>query len=376
MKKLKIYISQDDPKNVNALNPMVKPWAEGLGFGPQEGEWAKRGKEFYERVERIEDADICVCLHEWYEDRNKNDWYPGGDNTNTLELAKAAGKLGKQAVLIFHADYEGPIPVENVVLLRTSLVASKQQDHEILFAGMVGDRLEENGITWTAKPKRNRPTVGFCGNVDNFAGQKRLLKRITKAIGYIMVRRPRIERFLRRLGIQLTKHHGRRIRHQLLHLLGKSRRVDANFLIRDFYGNGCLEPELKDNEEHLRQSREEFCKNVLESDYTLCARGSGNYSYRFYETLSLGRIPLFVNTDCRLPFDDVVDWKKEVLWVEEEDVCSIGKRVKAFHDSLTPEEFEAKQKRCRELWEEYCSEFGFFSKLADVLRKQIGTDDA
>ena len=58
-----------------------------------------------------------------------------------------------------------------------------------------------------------------------------------------------------------------------------------------------------------KQLRFEFIRNILSSDYTLCFRGSGNYSLRFYETLCLGRIPLFINTDCKLPFEDEINWR-------------------------------------------------------------------
>ena len=41
--------------------------------------------------------------------------------------------------------------------------------------------------------------------------------------------------------------------------------------------------------------------------FTFCYRGAGNFSYRFYETLMMGRIPILVNTDCVFPFEDKVD---------------------------------------------------------------------
>ena len=64
-------------------------------------------------------------------------------------------------------------------------------------------------------------------------------------------------------------------------------------------------------------------------------RGGGNYSLRLYETLCLGRIPLFINTDCVLPFENNIDWKELCLWVDENDLDRIGEIVLDFHSSIS-----------------------------------------
>lgn len=65
------------------------------------------------------------------------------------------------------------------------------------------------------------------------------------------------------------------------------------------------------------------------SDYVLCARG-GDFSYRLYETLSYGRIPVFVDTDCVLPYDSEIKWKDYCVWVDEKEVNRIGERSRSF----------------------------------------------
>ena len=42
-----------------------------------------------------------------------------------------------------------------------------------------------------------------------------------------------------------------------------------------------------------------------------------------YETLALGRIPVFINTDCTLPFSNIIEWDKHVVWIEKEDIINI-----------------------------------------------------
>lgn len=110
-------------------------------------------------------------------------------------------------------------------------------------------------------------------------------------------------------------------------------------------------------------ARREFVRNLRESDYGLCVRGSGNFSFRFYETLCMGRIPVFVDTDCVLPLDFDIEWRDYCVWVEADDVGRIGDRILEFHESLGEAEFEERQHACRRLWETHLSPEGFFASF-------------
>ena len=112
-------------------------------------------------------------------------------------------------------------------------------------------------------------------------------------------------------------------------------------------------------------ARNEYVQNMVESDYILCARGAGNFSYRLYETLCCGRIPVFIDTDCVLPLESSIDWKSHCVWVEGSDVAHIGDQVAAFHASLTPAEFADRQRACRALWETHLSPQGFFAHFPE-----------
>lgn len=79
----------------------------------------------------------------------------------------------------------------------------------------------------------------------------------------------------------------------------------------------------------------EFYENLRDSDYVVCVRGAGNFSVRFYETLAMGRIPVFINMDCALSFDNQFDWKKHIVQVEYKDRKKVAQKVKEFHNALT-----------------------------------------
>jgi Exostosin family len=153
------------------------------------------------------------------------------------------------------------------------------------------------------------------------------------------------------------------VRVQALRALQKSRHVDTNFLIRGYKstsrgGRWKNAPASIVNVD--RQSQLDFLDNMLRSDYVLSTRGHGNFSYRLYESLACGRIPLFIDTDCVLPFDFEIDWRQSCIWVDDEDVSSIAERVLEFHRSVTPDDFMDLQIACRRLWEERLSPEGFF----------------
>jgi hypothetical protein len=79
--------------------------------------------------------------------------------------------------------------------------------------------------------------------------------------------------------------------------------------------------------------------------------------------MSLGRIPVFVNTDCVLPYEKFIDWKNLLVWVEEKDLSDIAEKVSMYHKSLSPEQFVERQKELRSIYEEWLSPQGFFKNF-------------
>ena len=60
--------------------------------------------------------------------------------------------------------------------------------------------------------------------------------------------------------------------------------------------------------EHANHGPDEFAKNILQSYIALAPRGQGMQSFRFYEAMQLGTVPLYLSdVDCR-PFQKWIDW--------------------------------------------------------------------
>jgi hypothetical protein len=150
--------------------------------------------------------------------------------------------------------------------------------------------------------------------------------------------------------------------------------LNTNFLIRsepsfvvdqDGWGTGKLRGDAEGST--TKSFRSALMQNMLDSDYVLCTRGFGNYSFRLYEALSCGRIPVFVDTDCLLPFHDDAEWRSSTLWIDQGDVATIGERIVHFHSTISAEEFLERQHAARRLWEQWLSPAAFFTRLAATL---------
>ena len=133
------------------------------------------------------------------------------------------------------------------------------------------------------------------------------------------------------------------------------------FIFRKHYRGGAL------TEAQRNQTTLEYYDNLLQSDYVLCVRGAGNFSVRFYETLMMGKIPIFVNTDCLLPLADEIDWKKHVVWVEWDERHLIASKVLDFHQNISPEAFVELQLQNRKLWKEQLTVGHYLQKLSNDL---------
>ena len=76
--------------------------------------------------------------------------------------------------------------------------------------------------------------------------------------------------------------------------------------------------------------RREYVENLRECDIALCVRGDANASQRFYEALSASRIPLFLDTDCVLPLEEVISYDDFMIRVPSREIADIAHRAQTW----------------------------------------------
>ena len=74
----------------------------------------------------------------------------------------------------------------------------------------------------------------------------------------------------------------------------------------------------KDNDEYLL----EYAKNILQSKFVLCPKGNGISSYRFFEVMEAGRVPVLLSDTYVLP-EIPYDWDDLIIRIKENEVHNL-----------------------------------------------------
>jgi hypothetical protein len=302
--------------------------------------YEKVGRRDFELVD-LPEADFAVLPAAW-----ENVVSVSSAREKAFELAERVRAAGKKLLVFFWSDSEEKVPLPNSVVYRTSLSGSTRGANEFAMPAWSEDFVEAHlGSRLPFREKSDLPIVGFCGFAGYWAPRGSPLTMHVGAFG----------RRIKHRTFQPT------VRERALRALSKSDGVATNFIIRDRFLAGAEHA----SDDYRARVRQEFVQNMVESDFVICARGGGNFSYRFYETLSCGRVPLFVNTDCVLPFDDEIKWRDVCVWIEESEIPVIGQRVCAAYDDMDDAGFRDRQRLCRHLWDNWISPQSFFGRIRE-----------
>lgn len=299
----------------------------------------------------LEEADLAIMPFNWRTVRGER--WRSKINRDRLrkgvEFSKLVESSGKPLVVFFSGDCsDEALPIPSTVRFREAMYRSRRQENDFAIPAFCEDPLDlyfDGQVS--VRQKTPKPVVGFCG----FSRPSSITRKGQELVYHSLMLSTQ-----KRFGVSPYK--GQVLRHKMLESLKKSTLIDANFVIRN--ENVFL---AEKNFDERRNRRLEFMKNMEESVYVLCVRGSGNYSYRFFETLACGRIPVFVDTDCVLPYDFKIDWKKYCVWVDEKDVAVLDEKIAEFHENLSEQEFAERQQECYQLWKKWLSPEGFYSNF-------------
>ena len=268
-----------------------------------------------------EEADAIVLAHN-YSSLKKHTSF-------VAQQAQLAQKLGKPFIVFWHGDSDAAVPYKNATVIRTSQYRSAIRSNEVIMPAYAADLLTGE-LNFRHKEDR-KPSLGFCGWAD--------YKNVKNRIGTIL------KNSLVHSGARIK---GITFRMKALHYLQSSQCIHPNFIIRSSYSGH--RSTIKTNAD---QARTEYIDNMLNSDYALVIKGDGNYSYRFYEALSLGRIPVLLDTECVLPMEDVIQYDNFVLRVPYQNLHHLDSVVAKHYASTSDQDFVAMQQQARDVFEKY-----------------------
>lgn len=237
--------------------------------------------------------------------------FKGIEDDVYIKFAKYAKDYGKKLLCFYIDDSDKQFNITpETVLYRTSFYKSSCKENELAMMTLSPDFFEEKYIE---KPELR---IGYCGQV---------------------------------------------LKERLYYLkeLNQSDVIQCDFIFRPktYFS-------LRENKMEMRK---EFFNNMNNNLFIFCYRGHGNYSYRLYEVLMMGRIPVLIDTDCVLPFPEIFNSDVGVF-IDEKTLTSyneINKIVEEYYNSNKYRLLEI-QKNNRKLWEKYFSPIGFVQNLINI----------
>jgi hypothetical protein len=217
------------------------------------------------------------------------------------------------------------------------------------------------GGVWSPIIDQSQFRIGFCGQATSH-----VLKYLKDHFQYLHLNLRKLAGDKRHLHIPYFFAANERAK--ILNCLEKSSVVKTNFLKRERYKGGA-----KNQEDHLKMEAE-FFQNIYENLFTVCIRGFGNYSVRFFQTLAMGRIPIVIESDSVLPFESQIQYNKICIRIPYGDRFQIDHYIIDFLKKRTIEEIAAMQMECRSVWLKYFQKPGYFSAIHSELFTYIYKD--
>lgn len=257
------------------------------------------------------------------------------DENRMQRISLQAKQAGKPCLFFINSDLITPVKLPHGTVYRTSIDRRRLTANEQGYAAFCPNLKQDHPDLFRPRIKQETPTVSFCG----FVGTP-------------------LQRLAYRLTGRWTKVLGLSLRHRVTRHLQQADGVQTRFILRDTFGGTAMKPDAVAQ----KAIRMEYLQNLADGDYVLCVRGAGNFSFRFYETLAAGRIPLFVDTHCVLPLENQIHWPSHGLWISQDQIPRIGSLLVRFHQQLSPQAFVELQQRNHRLWMDHLEPCAFYRR--------------
>jgi hypothetical protein len=288
----------------------------------------------------------------------RHNWLLRFDAALLAECVRVAHDAALPILFDGLGDVERPVDVKDTYILRYGgyrFIPEQGRIQTPLFADDLLERYAGGRLTIRKKTLGN-PTVGFAGwaSLAFIRRVRTLLKEVPVRLHALFDSRYRA----------CTK--GVFWREKAIRILRSSTRVQFNYHARaTFSGN----PKTAIGD--LQQLQKEMVETILGSDYALDIRGDANDSTRLFEILSLGRIPVILDTERNFPFSDKIDYSSFAIIVDFRDLHRLPEKIAEFHKNVSPEIFERMQRNARDVYVNYFRIDAIMRPLVAELRARV-----
>lgn len=298
-------------------------------------------------VDNVRDADFILIPYRYNVLRKKH--------RKLFEAFLNESKKYNKPILVDGAgDIEYKIDHKNAYVLRIGGYRFEKNSNDIHippYADNILERFCNGGLQ--IREKQEIPTVGFAGwaHFTPYQYTRSFIRGLPNRIVGLFNKN------------YAAKKKGVFFRIEAIKILKASSLIHTNFLIRkSFSGNASTA------EKDPQELRKEFVDNLINSDYALCIRGDANASVRLFEALSIGRIPIILDTECVFPLKDKVNYKDFSLVIDFRDLPRIDSIIRDFHDKISNEEFKEMQRKACDAHQQYFRVDSLTSHIMSYLR--------
>lgn len=107
-----------------------------------------------------------------------------------------------------------------------------------------------------------------------------------------------------------------------------------------------------------------FLDVTASSRFGLAPRGYGKQSFRFYEIMQLGVVPVYISDVHYLPWAEELDWNDFCVLIDEDDIRNIDEILKSISDM----DYNKLLENGRKVYDEYFTLEGMFKNIVKRLK--------
>ena len=110
------------------------------------------------------------------------------------------------------------------------------------------------------------------------------------------------------------------------------------------------------------QERWKLFKDITSrSKFVLCPRGTGRTSWRLYEAMQLGAIPVYISDEYYLPWKDVLNWEEFCIFISEKEISDLKEILLKISD----ERYNKMKKIIKAMYNNFFSLEGVFRNIVN-----------